>query len=46
MVTIRFFFVDGQSFSEMDDAEKDRVSHRGKALRELVRRLKDKGDCE
>ena len=40
------FFVDGQSFSEMDDAEKDRVSHRGKALRELVRRLKDKGDCE
>lgn len=40
------FLVNGQSFSEMDDSEKDQISHRGKALRELVRRLKDKGDCK
>ncbi len=33
------FIVKGKSFSEMDDREKDAVSHRGKALRELARRF-------
>ena len=36
------FVVDGKSFSEMDDDEKDRVSHRGKALRELARRFNER----
>lgn len=36
------FMVDGKSFSEMDDAEKDIISHRGKALRELAAKLRDR----
>lgn len=34
------FFIGDRSFAELDDAEKDAVSHRGKALRELARQLK------
>lgn len=30
------FYVDGQSSSDMSDAEKDAVSHRGKALRAML----------
>jgi len=36
------FDVNGKSFSEMNDEEKDAVSHRGKALRELVLRFREK----
>lgn len=35
------FMVGNQSFSELDDAKKDEISHRGKALRELAERLKE-----
>lgn len=38
------FLAGGKSFSELGDTEKDAISHRGKALRELVRRLKSKGE--
>ena len=31
----------GRSAAELDAAEKNRISHRGQALRELVRRLRD-----
>lgn len=40
------FTVKGKSFAEMAAEEKDEISHRGKALRELVRRLKTKGDMK
>ena len=30
------FYVGGHSFAELPDAEKDRISHRGKALRQLL----------
>ena len=33
------FYVGEKSFSELTDGEKDAISHRGKALRELERRL-------
>lgn len=33
------FIVKGKSFSEMNGREKDMISHRGKALRELARRF-------
>lgn len=33
------FYVDGKSFGQLSAEEKDRVSHRGKALRELYRKL-------
>ncbi len=33
------FLVKGKSFSEMNGSEKDAISHRGKALRELARRF-------
>ncbi|MEM1483929.1 RdgB/HAM1 family non-canonical purine NTP pyrophosphatase [Oscillospiraceae bacterium PP1C4] len=33
------FMVGQKSFSELDDAEKDACSHRGKALRELAKKL-------
>lgn len=36
------FLVKGKSFSEMNDSEKDAVSHRGKALRELARRFHER----
>ena len=36
------FDINGKSFSEMNDEEKDAVSHRGKALRELVQRFREK----
>lgn len=36
------FLVKGKSFSEMNDSEKDEVSHRGKALRELARRFHER----
>ncbi len=36
------FIVKGKSFSDMDDEEKDAVSHRGKALRELARRFQER----
>ncbi len=35
------FVVDGRSFSEFSDEEKDNVSHRGKALRLFASRLKE-----
>ena len=35
------FMVGEKSFSELTDEEKDEVSHRGKALRELVRQLEE-----
>ena len=34
----------GRSAAELDAEEKNRVSHRGRALRELVRRLRDGGE--
>lgn len=35
------FMVGTKSFSELDDEEKDRISHRGKALRKLAELLND-----
>ncbi|WP_195276462.1 RdgB/HAM1 family non-canonical purine NTP pyrophosphatase [Anaerotruncus rubiinfantis] len=35
------FMVGDRSFAELSDSEKDRISHRGKALRELAERLKE-----
>lgn len=37
------FYVGEKSFSELTDQEKDAISHRGKALRELERRLTARG---
>ena len=34
------FYVKGKSFAELDGAEKDRISHRGKALRKMAEELK------
>lgn len=36
------FLVKGKSFSEMNDEDKDAISHRGKALRELARRFHER----
>lgn len=33
------FFVNGYSFADMNDEEKDKISHRGKALQSLVKKL-------
>ena len=38
------FGVDGKSFAELSDEEKDRISHRGKALRRLIELLKEEND--
>lgn len=38
------FSVDGVSFGDMDPAEKDRISHRGKALRRLIELLREEKD--
>ena len=38
------FSVDGKSFGEFSDEEKDRISHRGKALRRLIELLKEEND--
>ena len=35
------FMVGDRSFAELSDSEKDQISHRGKALRELAERLKE-----
>ena len=35
------FIVDGKSFARMSDGEKDALSHRGRALELLAKRLKD-----
>jgi XTP/dITP diphosphohydrolase len=37
------FVVGGRSFGEMSDEEKDAVSHRGRALRRLLERLRQSG---
>lgn len=36
-----YFYVDGMSFAQMDAEQKDKVSHRGNALRELETKLKE-----
>ena len=36
------FLVGERTFSELPDGEKDKISHRGKALRELARRLEQR----
>lgn len=36
------FMVDGRSLAELSDEEKDAIDHRGKALRALIKRLKEK----
>lgn len=33
------FYVNGYSFADLEDEEKDKISHRGRALKELVERL-------
>lgn len=38
------FSVDGVSFGRIDPAEKDRISHRGKALRRLIELLREEQD--
>lgn len=38
------FSVDGVSFGDMDPAKKDRISHRGKALRRLIELLREEKD--
>lgn len=35
------FYVDNESFSQLSDAQKDKISHRGIALRELEKCLKE-----
>ncbi|MDY4190807.1 MAG: non-canonical purine NTP pyrophosphatase, partial [Oscillospiraceae bacterium] len=34
------FLVEGGSFAEISDAEKDRISHRGRALRAFEQKLR------
>lgn len=36
-----YFYVDGKSFAQLSDSEKDKISHRGKALRTLKQKLKE-----
>lgn len=36
-----YFYVNNMSFAQMDSAQKDKVSHRGNALRELETKLKE-----
>ncbi len=40
------FMVGDRSFSELDDAEKDAISHRGKALRALVELLRKNDEAD
>lgn len=35
------FYADGESFANMDSEKKDLLSHRGKALREMARQIKE-----
>ncbi|MCD8096387.1 MAG: RdgB/HAM1 family non-canonical purine NTP pyrophosphatase [Ruminococcus sp.] len=37
------FMYNGRSMAQLTDTEKNLISHRGKALRELVKKLKEKG---
>lgn len=36
-----YFYVDGKSFASLPKEEKDKISHRGKALRSLKQKLKE-----
>lgn len=36
-----YFYVNGKSFAQLSDSEKDKISHRGKALRTLKQKLKE-----
>ncbi|MBR4426009.1 MAG: RdgB/HAM1 family non-canonical purine NTP pyrophosphatase [Oscillospiraceae bacterium] len=40
-----FLLPDGRTMAELSEEEKNAISHRGRAFRELVKRLKD-GECD